>query len=65
MVENLFERKIKILQSDWGGEYRSFVQVIQEFGIVFSQSCPYTSTQNERAERKHKHVIEIGLTLLA
>jgi len=28
-------------------------------------SCPYTSQQNGKAERKHKHVTELGLTLLA
>jgi histone deacetylase 1/2 len=27
--------------------------------------CPYTSQQNGRAERKHRHVAELGLTLLA
>lgn len=28
-------------------------------------SCPYTSQQNGRAERKHRHIAELGLTLLA
>lgn len=28
-------------------------------------SCPYTSQQNGRAERKHRHIAEFGLTLLA
>lgn len=29
------------------------------------ESCPYTSVQNGRAERKHRHIVELGLTLLA
>lgn len=28
-------------------------------------TCPYTSKQNRRAERKHRHILETGLTLLA
>lgn len=28
-------------------------------------TCPYTSQQNGRAERKHRHVVEMCLTLLA
>ncbi|WVZ16857.1 hypothetical protein V8G54_009839 [Vigna mungo] len=28
-------------------------------------SCPYTSQQNDRAERKHRHITEFCLTLLA
>lgn len=64
-VETQFDRKIKILQSDWGEEYRSFSNVVQIVGIIFRQSCPYTSAQNGRAERKHGHIVELGLTLLA
>ena len=28
-------------------------------------SCPHTSKQNERVERKHRHVAEMGLILMA
>lgn len=28
-------------------------------------TCPYTLAQNGRAERKHRQVVEVGLTLLA
>lgn len=28
-------------------------------------SCPYTSQQNGRAERKHRHIVDFCLTLLA
>lgn len=31
----------------------------------FGTHVLYTSVQNDRAERKHKHVVELGLTLLA
>lgn len=64
-VEKQFERKIKMLQSDWGGEYRSFTQLMQNEGIAFRQSCPYTSVQNGRVERRHRKIVDCGLTLLA
>lgn len=28
-------------------------------------SCPYPHQQNDATERKHRHVVEVGLTLLA
>jgi hypothetical protein len=54
LVENKFSSSIKQLQSDGGGEFMSH-----------RKSCPYTSQQNSLAERKLRHILEIGLTLLA
>ncbi|KAG8500677.1 hypothetical protein CXB51_002847 [Gossypium anomalum] len=34
-------------------------------GIIHRVSCPHTSEQNGVAERKHRHIVETGLTLLA
>ena len=34
-------------------------------GIIFRCSCPYTHHQNGVVERKYRHVVELGLTLLA
>lgn len=65
LVENQFGKKIKVMQSDWGGEFRSFTAMIQKEGILFKHSCPYTTAQNGRAERKHRHIVELGLTQLA
>lgn len=65
MVENRFDKRIKILQSDWGGEFRSFTNFLDENGIIFRHSCPYTSTQNGRVERKHRHIVEMRLSMLA
>ena len=58
MVENQFNRKIKVLQCDGGGEYKPVQKIAIESGIQFRMSCPYTSQQNGRAERKHRHVAE-------
>ena len=67
LVENRFSSKIKQLQCDNGGEYVShqFRNFLCQNGIHQRFSCPYTSQQNGLAERKHRHIMETGLSLLA
>ncbi|KAG8501579.1 hypothetical protein CXB51_003840 [Gossypium anomalum] len=65
MVFTQFGKHIKQFQSDWGGEFRAFSSVLANQGILHRVSCPYTSEQNGVAERKHRHVVETGITLLA
>lgn len=65
MVENQLERKIKVPQTDGGTEFKSFSEVIHKSGIVLRKSCPYTSVQNGRIERKHRQVVEMGLSLFS
>lgn len=65
LVENQFNCKIKAIQSDWGGEFRSFTNFLKTNGIVHRISCPYTHPQNGSVERKHRHIVELGLCLLA
>jgi len=67
LVENLFSCSIQQLQSDNGGEYLSkeFKIFLENNGIFHRLTCPYTSPQNGVAERKHRHIQEMGLTLLA
>jgi hypothetical protein len=67
LVEKQFSTTIKQLQSDGGGEYTShqFQSFLSQHGIAFRKSCPYTSPQNGLAERKLRHILETGLTLLA
>ncbi|KAL5543220.1 hypothetical protein UlMin_010930 [Ulmus minor] len=55
LVENQFDRKIKAIQSDVGGEFWHSIKVF----------LPLYLSQNGRAERKHRHIVETGLTLLA
>ncbi|RVW43373.1 Retrovirus-related Pol polyprotein from transposon RE1 [Vitis vinifera] len=63
-VELQFDLKIKSLQTDWGGEFRAFQSYLAENGIVHRVSCPHTQQQNGVAERKHRTIVEYGLTLL-
>lgn len=65
-MENQFNKKIKIYQCDGGGEFSSqvFIDHLAQFGIQRQISCPHTPEQNGVAERKHRHLVETGLTLL-
>ncbi|KAF7809814.1 Retrovirus-related Pol polyprotein from transposon TNT 1-94 [Senna tora] len=64
-VENQLNHKIKALQSDFGGEFQALTKTLQASGIHHRISCPHTHQQNGVAERKHRHITETGLALLA
>ena len=38
---------------------------LQELGILHTVICPHTHYQNGVVERKHIHIVELGITLLA
>jgi transposase InsO family protein len=60
LIENLFERKIKILRSDNGGEYTSkeFVSFCRDVGIKRELTTPYNPQQNGVAEKKNRMIME-------
>lgn len=66
MVEKQFSRSIKIFQCDGGGEFinNEFIKHLENCGIIRQLSCPNTPEQNRISERKHRHIVETGLTLL-
>jgi hypothetical protein len=65
-VKRLLGTKIKYVQSDWGGEYQKIHNTFfKSLGIAHRVSCPHTYQQNGSAERKHHHIVETGLALLA
>ena len=64
-AERQFNCKIKTLHIDWGGEFRSLLPLLNHLGICFHHPHPHTHEQNGKVERKHRHVVETGLTLLA
>jgi hypothetical protein len=65
LVERKFNRKIITMQTDWGGEYENLHSFFQKVGITHHVSCPHAHQQNGSAERKHHHIVEVGLSLLA
>jgi hypothetical protein len=62
--ERLFNKKILVVQTDWGGEYQKLNTFFHQIGISHHVSCPYAHQQNGSAERKHRHIVEVGLSLL-
>ena len=65
LVERKLNSKIIAMQTDWGGEYEKLNSFFQQIGISHHVSCPHTHQQNGSAERKHRHIVEVGLALLA
>jgi hypothetical protein len=53
------------MQTDWGREYQKLNSFFQRVGILHVVSCPHAHQQNGPAERKHRHIVEVGLSLLA
>ena len=60
LVERKLDTKIRSIQSDGGGEYIKFHDLLQKQGISHLVSCPHAHQQNGAAERKHRHIVEIG-----
>lgn len=50
---------------DWEGEYQKLNYFFQHIGISHHVSCPHAYQQNGSAECKHRHIVEVGLSLLA
>lgn len=67
LVEKLFSCNIKQFQSNNGGKFTSkqFVSYLNLNRIRHHLTGPYTSKQNVIAYRKHCHIMEIRLFLLA
>ncbi|GKA34894.1 retrovirus-related pol polyprotein from transposon TNT 1-94, partial [Tanacetum coccineum] len=65
MVERQFTTKLKNVQTDWGGEFRNLASFFSSLGIIHWRSCPHTSEQNGFVERRNRHIVKTGLTLLA
>jgi hypothetical protein len=67
LVENQFSSSIKQFQCDGGGEYMSnqFKKFLVTHGILHRVSYLHIPQQTGVAERKHRHIMEMGLSLLA
>jgi transposase InsO family protein len=66
LIENLSERKIKILRSDNGGEYisKEFVNFCKDVGIKRELTTPYNPQQNGVAKRKNRTIMEVVKTMI-
>ena len=61
MIEAQFSKPIKIFRFDNAQEYKAheFTSILHQFGIVPHSSCAGTSYQNDRAERKLLHILDV------
>lgn len=64
-VTTQFNCHIKTVQIDGGGEFQPLTLLLSTQGTIHKLTCPYTHHQNGSVERKHIHVVETRLTLLA
>lgn len=65
LVENRFQHRIGTLFSDNGGEFLVLREFLASNGISHLTSPPHTPEHNGLSERKHRHIVETGLTLLS
>ena len=63
-VETRFQKSIKTLYSDNGGEFIALKSYLLLHGITHYTTAPHTPQQNGVSERRHRHLVETGLTLL-
>ncbi|RVW81354.1 Retrovirus-related Pol polyprotein from transposon RE2 [Vitis vinifera] len=65
MIETRFNIKIKGVYSDNGGEFTVLRPFFTTHGISHYTIAPYTPQQNGVSERRHRHIVETGQTLLS
>lgn len=65
MISTQFNKKIKRIRSDNGGEFVSNITTnfYEEHGILLETSCVHTPQQKRVVERKHRHLLEIARAL--
>jgi hypothetical protein len=66
MILTQFDRTIKVVRSDNGGEYfkRELTDFFHSKGIIHQTSCPETPQQNGVAERKNRQLLEVIRSLM-
>jgi Reverse transcriptase (RNA-dependent DNA polymerase) len=66
MIQNQFDKGIKVFRSDNGGEFvkRTLREFFVNKGIIHETTCVGTPQQNGVAERKNRHILETARSLL-
>jgi transposase InsO family protein len=64
LLEKKFEFKITHLYSDNGGEYISLKPYLNKHDISHLTTPPHTPQHNGISERRHRQIVETGMTLL-
>lgn len=64
LVEKFFGLPIVSVYSDNGDEFIKLVPLFNAHGISHFTTSAHTPKHNGKAERRHKHIVEIGMLLL-
>jgi len=64
LVEKYYNTPLVSLFTDNGGEFIKLIPYLQTHGISHFTTPPHTPEQNGIAERRHRHIVETGLSLL-
>lgn len=62
-VESLLQTTIKVLRTEGGSEYKPILRAHRQ--ITHQTICSYTPKQNGTVERKHRHIVELALTIMS
>jgi len=63
MVQQKFDKQVKIVRSDNGTKFTFMKQYFLNEGILFQTSCVGTPQQNGRVELKHQHILNVARAL--
>lgn len=63
LVEKYFSCQIRTLYSDNGGEFIKLALTLSQSGISHLTTPPHTPEHNDYSERRHRHLVETGLSL--
>ena len=65
LAETKFKTKLRHLYYDNGGEFIALCQFLSTHGISHLATLSHTPEHNGLSERKHRHVVDTGLSLLS
>lgn len=63
-IELQCNRKIRAIQTDNGGKFIALKPFLSDHGIAHWRSCLHIHQQMGSVERRHRHIMDIGLSLL-
>lgn len=64
LAENQCDKQIEELQTNNAREFLYFHSTLDKFGIKHCHVCLHTHQQMGNIERRHKHIVDTGLTQL-
>lgn len=55
-MKDMFEKKNKKFQTEWGGEYCNLKPFLHQIGVYSRHSCIHIDQQNGQVPTKHRHM---------